>query len=59
MFRALPAHFQEALHSQLVDCVRVSRSQPTDKLPTAVCEAPPEDEQVVLETCRGRQFIIN
>jgi hypothetical protein len=25
----------------------------------AVCSAPPEDEQVMLETCRGPRFSIN
>jgi hypothetical protein len=37
--------------------------QPTDitltQLPSAVCAAPPEDEQVMLETCRGLEFLIN
>jgi hypothetical protein len=32
-------------------------AQPTDiyarNIPNAVCVAPPEDEQVMLETCRG------
>jgi hypothetical protein len=41
MFRALLAHFQEALHKRhLVYIVRV------------MWAAPPEDEQVMLETCR-------
>jgi hypothetical protein len=45
MFRALLAHPQEALHKRhLVYCVRVM---------SVGCEAPPEDEQVMLETCRG------
>jgi hypothetical protein len=44
MFRALLAHPQEALNKRhLVYCVRV----------VSVCAAPPEDEQVMLETCRG------
>jgi hypothetical protein len=34
--------------------------QPNIKnIPIAVYEAPSEDEQVVLEACRGCQFIIN
>jgi hypothetical protein len=41
MFRALHAHLQESLHKQLVYYLRV------------VCEPPPEDDQVMLETCRG------
>jgi hypothetical protein len=28
-------------------------------VPSAVCVAPPEDEQVMLETCRGPYFLIN
>jgi hypothetical protein len=28
-------------------------------IPNAVCEAPPEDEKVMLETCRGLWFSIN
>jgi hypothetical protein len=28
-------------------------------IPSAVCEAPPEDEQVTIETCRGISFSIN
>jgi hypothetical protein len=27
-------------------------------IPNAVCEAPPEDEQVMLETCRGCGFLV-
>jgi hypothetical protein len=46
MFRAVLAHPQEALHKRhLVYFVRV--------IPSAVCVVPPEDEQVMLETCRG------
>jgi hypothetical protein len=48
MFRALLAHPQEAVHKQhLVYCVRVMSIGSTD------CTAPPEDEQVMFETCRG------
>jgi hypothetical protein len=69
MFQALLAHPQEALHKRhLVYCVRVMsvgcatialqtwRSKLTlyaRNIPSAVCIAPPEDEQVMLETCRG------
>jgi hypothetical protein len=43
MFRGLLAHPQEALNKRhLVYCVS-----------SAVCVAPSEDEQVMLETCRG------
>jgi hypothetical protein len=28
-------------------------------IPSAVCVAPPEDEQVMLETCRGPWFLVN
>jgi hypothetical protein len=31
----------------------------THNIPSAVCLAPPEDEQVMLETCRGPWFSIN
>jgi hypothetical protein len=49
MFRALLAHPQEALHKRhLVYCVRIM-SVGCD----TVAVAPPEDEQVMLETCRG------
>jgi hypothetical protein len=65
IFRALLAHPQEALHKRhLVYCVRVKSvscypdwcSQLTyhaRNIPSAVCAVPPEDEQVMLETCRG------
>jgi hypothetical protein len=64
MFRTLFAHPQEALHKRhLVYCVRVMLvklqswcSQLTYhelNMPSAVCAVPPEDEQVMLETCRG------
>jgi hypothetical protein len=74
MFRASLAHPQEAIHKrQLVYCERMSggcatvavslqswHSQLTYAriLPGTVCVAPPEDEQVVLETCRGPYFSI-
>jgi hypothetical protein len=71
MFRALLAYPQEAMHKRhLVHCVRImSVGCPTTaatvprqltlyarSISSAVCEAPPEDEQVMLETCRGPWF---
>jgi hypothetical protein len=61
MFRELLAHPQEALHKRcLVYCARVmSVFCYQDWIGTggnilhAACAAPPEDEQVMLETCRG------
>jgi hypothetical protein len=57
MFRALLAQPQEVLHKRhLVYCVRVM-SVGCIRIgvgtPSAVCVAPPEDEQVMLETCTG------
>jgi hypothetical protein len=50
MFQALLAHLQEVLHKQqLVYCMWIMPGQQ----PVAVYAGPPEDEQVVLETCRG------
>jgi hypothetical protein len=48
-FRALLAHPQEALHQDWGGTPILVHAR---KIPT-VCEAPPEDERVVLETCRG------
>jgi hypothetical protein len=31
----------------------------TSRIPSAVCEAPPEDQQIMLETCRGPYILIN
>jgi hypothetical protein len=62
MFRALLANPQEALHKwHLIYCVRVMSVgcyqgwSVTDarNIPSAVCESPHEDDQVMLETCRG------
>jgi hypothetical protein len=61
MFRALLAHPQEALHKRhLVYCVRIMSvgcchgcSQ------SATVQQPPEDEQVMLERCRGLWFSTN
>jgi hypothetical protein len=68
MFRALFAHPQEALDKRhLVYCVRIIsvdcgtvavQLKPCNIL-NVVCLAPPEDEQVMLETCRGPRFSIN
>jgi hypothetical protein len=56
MFRALLARPQEAIHKQhLVYCVRVLSvgcTRIARYIPSAVCSASPEDEQVMLETCR-------
>jgi hypothetical protein len=59
MFRALVPHPQEALNIQdLVYCVRVMyvgcgkvAVLYARNIPNAVCIAPPEDEQLTLETC--------
>jgi hypothetical protein len=68
MFRTLLAHPQEALHKrQLVYCMRVMSvgcdqdwgGTSVTNIPSAVCVAPYEDEQVMLEACRGPQFLIN
>jgi hypothetical protein len=63
MFRALLAHLQEAPHKRrLVYCVRVMSvdcATIARNIPSAVCVAPPEDEQVMLETYRGCCFSIN
>jgi hypothetical protein len=61
MYRALLAHLQEVLHKRhLVYCVRVMSVgctrigvEQARSIPSAVCGAPPEGEQVMLETCRG------
>jgi hypothetical protein len=65
MFRALLAHPQEVLHKRhLVYCMKLQswHSQMTlyaRNIPSAVCTTPPEDEQVMLKTCRGSWFSIN
>jgi hypothetical protein len=61
MFRALLADPQEALHKRHLEyCVRVNVSWlwhgcsfTASNIPNAVCVTPPEDEQVMFETCRG------
>jgi hypothetical protein len=61
MFRALFAHSQELLHKQhLVCCVRVMSAGCTRVRVqcSAGCAATPEDEQVMLKTCRGPYFLI-
>jgi hypothetical protein len=53
MFRALLAHPQEALHKRhLVYCVRIM-SVGCGTVNSNRSTAPPEDEQVILGTCRG------
>jgi hypothetical protein len=67
MFQALLDHPQEALHKRhLVYCIRVMSVgcirigvELVSTTPISVCVAPPEDEQVMLETCRGPWFLIN
>jgi hypothetical protein len=63
MFRALLAYPQEALHkgTWYIACVLCQLAAPglewnsarNARIPSAVCVAPPEDEQVMLETRRG------
>jgi hypothetical protein len=64
MCRVLLAHPQEVIHKlHLVCCLRIMSvaGQPCHSqltlyarsIPNAVCAATPEDEQVMLETCRG------
>jgi hypothetical protein len=59
MFRALLAHPQEALQKQhLVESGPLQswcsqQIQHAPHIPSAACSAPTEDEQVMLETCRG------
>jgi hypothetical protein len=56
MFRALLLHLQDSLHKRnLVYCVCII-SVGCDTIaekPNAIYAASPEDEQVMLETCRG------
>jgi hypothetical protein len=58
MFRLLLAHPQEAIHKRnLIYCnstaIVAQPSEITHTKPSADCVAPAEDEQVMLETCRG------
>jgi hypothetical protein len=66
MVQALLAHLQEAIHKlhlvyckrvMSVGCRRIGMVQPTDITRTqytkCIFKEPPEDEQVMLETCRG------
>jgi hypothetical protein len=65
VFRALLDHLQKALHKRhFVYCVRAccvswnstqvhSTNKTQAKYQSSVCVAPPEDEQVMLEKCRG------
>jgi hypothetical protein len=75
MFRTSLAHPQKALRKgHLVYYVRIMSvacatiavklrswhsSLYARNIPSAVCVAPPEDEQVMLETCRGPWFSVN
>jgi hypothetical protein len=67
MFRALICSSQEVLHKRhlvyymrvrSVDCTRIG-VELVPATPSAVCVAPHEDEQVMLETYRGHQSLIN
>jgi hypothetical protein len=62
LFQALFAHHKEALNKRhLVVKLQPYHSQPTSygrNIPTAVCVAPPDYEQALLETCRGSSFSI-
>jgi hypothetical protein len=54
MFRALLAHPQETAHKRyLVFCMRAMSAAHARSIPIATCVPPPENEQVMLETCRG------
>jgi hypothetical protein len=57
MFRALLAHPQDVLQqTAVVSWLWRATAKLTlyaRNIPSAVCSGPPEDEQVMLETCRG------
>jgi hypothetical protein len=53
MFRTLLAHPQEALNKRQLAVCHSQLTLYARNIPHAVCEAPPEDEQVMFETCRG------
>jgi hypothetical protein len=56
MFQALLAHPQEALYKRhFVYCMRVMSVGciRNEVEPSAACEAPPDGERVMLETCKG------
>jgi hypothetical protein len=75
MFQALLVHPQEVLHKRhFVYCLHImsvvcaiavklqswhSQQTYTRNIPSTVCVVPPEDEQVMLRTCRGPWFSIN
>jgi hypothetical protein len=69
MLRALLAHPQEASHKRhleyclsimSVGCATIAvLTLYARNIPSAICVAPPEDEQVMLETCRGFWFSIS
>jgi hypothetical protein len=61
MFRALLTHPQEALHKRhlaynarvmSVGCTMIEVEHARN-IPGTACVGPPEDDQVMLETCRG------
>jgi hypothetical protein len=57
MFRALLAYPQEALNKRHSN--RGSANwQHERNIPSAACVAPTEDEQVTLETCKGKGKVI-
>jgi hypothetical protein len=64
MFRALLAHPQEVPHKSTwyIACVLCQLAAPTDttrkQYTKCHCEAPPGDEQVMLETCK-KPLILN
>jgi hypothetical protein len=51
MFRVLLAHLQEALHMLCLVVHSNQQTQHAHNIPI-VCAAPPEDEQVMLKTCK-------
>jgi hypothetical protein len=55
MFRALLAHSQQALHKQHYSQLPLYARN----IPNYFCVAPPEDEQIMLETYRDFRFSIN
>jgi hypothetical protein len=52
MFQALLAHLLHKQHLVYCMCVMSVGNIPRN-IPNGACGAPPEDEQVMLETCRG------
>jgi hypothetical protein len=52
MFRALLAHPQEMLHKRHLVYACSELTQHARNIPSTVCVAASEDEQLMLETCR-------